>query len=55
MEILVFMPAGAIKDHNDTITRVTVGNLIDENLYAIAVDRGNTRLLKAPLRELTAP
>ncbi|SFM28565.1 hypothetical protein SAMN05421863_102117 [Nitrosomonas communis] len=38
MNILALMRASAINDHNDMITRVTTGHLIDANLHAIAVD-----------------
>jgi hypothetical protein len=32
------MPAGTIKNDSGIITRVTAGDLVDENLHAIAVD-----------------
>ncbi|MDV6345313.1 hypothetical protein R2Q26_12270 [Nitrosomonas sp. Is37] len=54
MEILAFMPAGAIKNHNNIITGVTAGNLVDENLQVIAIDGATPVYRRLHREDLTA-
>ena len=38
MEVLGFVPAGAIEDHDDIVVRVATGNLVEEDLHALGID-----------------
>ena len=37
-EVFAFVPAGAIKDHDDVVVWVAAGDLVEEDLHAIEID-----------------